>query len=80
MDFGPEDPRKVRQRVRQAQLRERPICHSDKQEACPLSRLAETRPEGGVPAGNEAVREAGPGAKERTCREWLVLGKQLCES
>ena len=68
MNFGPEDPRKVRQRVRQAQLRERPICHSDQQEACPLSRLAEraeTHPKGGVPAGNEAVRGAGPGAQER---------------
>jgi len=35
-------------------------------EACPLSRLverAETRAEGGVPAGNEAVRGAGPGVR-----------------
>ena len=36
-------------------------------EACPLSRLverAETRAEGGVPAGNEAVRGAGPSAQK----------------
>ena len=69
---GPRIPVGTGAKSTSAQLRERPLCHSDKQEACPLSRLAEraeTRPEGGVPAGNEAVRGAGPSAQERTCRE-----------
>ena len=52
------------------------------QEACPLSRLverAETRAEGGVPAGNEAVRGAGPSAHERErgeCREESLRGSR----